>query len=204
MHAHLGQGWGCGPLTITSTGILPGTWFLLNARLLQVSHSHSHIDTCTRTRTRTCTVCSEHTNFGLFLKWSSVVGCPVSYWMRVLCKRFPTWRAWCWSWGCLCRGLWGSTWWCRSLYYEPGGRGHTTPASYSKSACEGNSNSKTWLNTNHHPGLLSLTRISLTFKVMSSEQEASSMPDGSHLMALTSFCKTQNSLVWLFREQKMV
>lgn len=35
-------------------------------------------------------------------------------------------------------------------------------------------------------------RTALTFKVMSSEQEASSMPDGSHLMALTSFCRTPN------------
>lgn len=30
---------------------------------------------------------------------------------------------------------------------------------------------------------------------MSSEQEASSMPEGSHLIALTSFCQTQDSLV---------
>lgn len=36
---------------------------------------------------------------------------------------------------------------------------------------------------------------------MSSEQEASSMPDGSHLMALTSFCRTQTSLVPLLIKQ---
>ena len=30
---------------------------------------------------------------------------------------------------------------------------------------------------------------SLTFNVISSEQEASNMPEGSHLIALTSFCK---------------
>lgn len=35
---------------------------------------------------------------------------------------------------------------------------------------------------------------------MSSEQEASNMPDGSHLMALTSFCKAQNLLVGFLRE----
>jgi len=40
-------------------------------------------------------------------------------------------------------------------------------------------------------------RASLTFNVMSSEQEASSMPDGSHLMALTSFCEAQKSLAGL-------
>lgn len=45
--------------------------------------------------------------------------------------------------------------------------------------------------------------MSLTFKVMSSEQEASSIPDGSHLMALTSFCKTQHSLGWPSVESKM-
>lgn len=45
------------------------------------------------------------------------------------------------------------------------------------------------MNTNQC--LFSLTpKTGLTFKVMSSEQEARSIPDGSHLMALTSFCKT--------------
>lgn len=29
----------------------------------------------------------------------------------------------------------------------------------------------------------------ITFNVMSSEQEASNIPEGSHLIALTSFCK---------------
>lgn len=53
--------------------------------------------------------------------------------------------------------------------------------------------------------MFSLTfHASLTFKVMSSEQEASSIPDGSHLMALTSFCKTQCSLTWLSRERYCV
>lgn len=37
------------------------------------------------------------------------------------------------------------------------------------------------------------TSLVLTFRVMSSEQEASKLPVGSHLMAFTSFCKAEAS-----------
>ena len=43
---------------------------------------------------------------------------------------------------------------------------------------------------------------SLTFNVMSSEQEASNMPDGSHLIALTSFCKRAKGLKKKKKEMK--
>lgn len=36
-------------------------------------------------------------------------------------------------------------------------------------------------------------RLPLTFRVMSSEQEASKLPVGSHLMAFTSFYKVKSS-----------
>lgn len=38
-----------------------------------------------------------------------------------------------------------------------------------------------------------------TFSVMSSEQDASSIPDGSHLMAFTSFCKQTNMFICCWR-----
>lgn len=42
-------------------------------------------------------------------------------------------------------------------------------------------------------GFLFSTSLVLTFRVMSSEQEASKLPVGSHLMAFTSFCKAESS-----------
>ena len=44
-----------------------------------------------------------------------------------------TWPGWGKHWGCWCRALWGSTWWCRSLCCGPEGRVHSVPCSCSKS-----------------------------------------------------------------------
>lgn len=72
MPAHLGQGLGLWATDNNKHWDFPGTWFLLNARLWQVSCSHTHTHTNFR-------VCSEHTNFFFFLNAGG--GCLVCYWM---------------------------------------------------------------------------------------------------------------------------
>lgn len=116
-----------------------------------------------------------------------------------------TWPAWGWHSGCWCLGLLGSTWLCRFLCCGPGGHGHTSLASYSRSMAERNETavsvvltqmkSTHWIRhlSDSDPYLcLSCHRYicmawGLTFRVMSSEHEANKLPVGSHLMAFTSF-----------------